>query len=968
MIDYEKIVDDVRNSLFVQDEEDADFLRSIVADYAVACEEVNERLQQCESLMRRGLRSEALHLCELEPNLLDAVAALDFPEREQWDACIEQYGLISPVPLNLEAAEALSEAYATEKPMARLLHNHRLLALSHGPLRARIRVLRELAKADPENPVWVEDIESFELERLNQLRGEARAAETHGDLTALKRLHAEVHDPGWRNPPDALVVETVNTAHSRVLHAHAHRRMSEVEQELNNAFSAFDVGRGRELRSEWNALADTDGLTVDGEVAARAAPALEWLEEQDQLEDRHQRHLSAVASLERGLDRRQRLDKLERLYHAATSGGEDLTPALERRYQSRVAGLRLSASRRMRLLVLGVTGALILAGVGVWWAIDLGIRRAHVAHVKETLEELVEADDLQAAEKFIAQLDEREPWLLAEPAIAALDARVEDLVDEENSRQTRFERAVDRVRQSLEGDDPASISPNMTSLAAAENLARTPSEKATVADLTRSVEQNQAEVRQQKIDKLREECELLETRIAFLERRGYSELERYGPALAIVRPSIESLRSAIKELQVPGLFGHREKDFTQRVADIEKWIEKATKEKSLCEKIDRAVGDCEAYSNALTAYSDEFELTPRGLDFSHTVDDQPAWEAIVRLSRLNRDWAKAMAGELVPAEASRLQQELEKFVQQAPWSEGDDNVISAAKARIPFLAAVGRRNSSDAKAAFTRIISQPAMQSCWYVERANPKQRYYVLKQPMRSGDSLRFTYVYNAAGERKTRALPASTVTTGAAPQVELGAQLRSLMDELNDTNWERTWFAVIQEIESDQAVDPLLRFDLLRLAVNAACDGSQPMTVGFRRHKEAFNRTEVNLFANWLDPESVEANDARQQARVEFRRMPSSTAAWQTTQQELNKLVQPPGEAYRWVGWLRRDLRDNWEALLSEESVADGQIYGFINSQKGPERVEVGRVRQGDFAAVPNQERLREGMPLFVLQAAIE
>ena len=85
MFDYQRIVDDIRSSLSSTSVEGVDFLRAATADYAVACDEVNERLRQCGALLHKGLRSEAIQLCEMEPNLLEVAASLDFPERSQWD-------------------------------------------------------------------------------------------------------------------------------------------------------------------------------------------------------------------------------------------------------------------------------------------------------------------------------------------------------------------------------------------------------------------------------------------------------------------------------------------------------------------------------------------------------------------------------------------------------------------------------------------------------------------------------------------------------------------------------------------------------------------------------------------------------------------------------------------------------------------------------------------------------------------
>ncbi len=134
MFDYQRIVDDVRSALATAGPETVDFMRLAAADYMVACDEVNDRLRKCGELLRKGLRSEAIYLADLEPNLLDAVAALDFPEYDQWKQVASRLGILVPPPLQLDVAADLNEAYALEQPLATLLERHRLLALARAPL------------------------------------------------------------------------------------------------------------------------------------------------------------------------------------------------------------------------------------------------------------------------------------------------------------------------------------------------------------------------------------------------------------------------------------------------------------------------------------------------------------------------------------------------------------------------------------------------------------------------------------------------------------------------------------------------------------------------------------------------------------------------------------------------------------------------------------------------------------------
>ena len=216
MLDYQRIVDDVRSLLCVQGADAMDFLRAAAADYSIACDEVNERLHQCGSLLRQGLRSEAIQVAEIEPNLLDTTALLDFPERAQWVETAGRCGIAAPTPLLLDVAAELNEAYGLEQPLGTLLQQHRLLALARGPLAARIGVLRALADMDAGNPVWQEDLRIFEEERQKQIAAEVKVATHRQDAAALASLDAELSSPDWRNPPPLELACSASEASTRL--------------------------------------------------------------------------------------------------------------------------------------------------------------------------------------------------------------------------------------------------------------------------------------------------------------------------------------------------------------------------------------------------------------------------------------------------------------------------------------------------------------------------------------------------------------------------------------------------------------------------------------------------------------------------------------------------------------------------------------------------------------------------------
>src|SRR5215813_11554877 len=90
---YQRVVDEIRAFIHSSDQTYIDALEGLAASFATACIEVNTRLSKALDLLKRGLRSEALHAVQADAGLLDAVIILDFAERPQWDELAGIYNL-----------------------------------------------------------------------------------------------------------------------------------------------------------------------------------------------------------------------------------------------------------------------------------------------------------------------------------------------------------------------------------------------------------------------------------------------------------------------------------------------------------------------------------------------------------------------------------------------------------------------------------------------------------------------------------------------------------------------------------------------------------------------------------------------------------------------------------------------------------------------------------------------------------
>jgi hypothetical protein len=361
--DAQRLVDDIRHFLRAGDHAASDAVRALAQEYAEACQQANNRLRRCEEFLRIGHRTEAIQFAQAEPPLLDVVALLDFPERAHWDQFVAACNLPQAPPLRLPTAEALNRAYAEVQPLEDLLRQHRLLALSRGPLGERLGVLRQLARLDPANPVWDQDVTEFETVRLRQIQAALDDARRRNDLTGLPNLYQELTAHVWKTPPRPDLVQAVYGLLQQETQRQGQAALHQLAAQLHEAFGARDEVRVRALLEQWKRQASQAGLVAHDPLNRQAAQAEQWLAQRARRHEEEDEYQKALAALEAGLrNSRLSLVRLQELYQDLATLPGGVPEHLEALYNERYAVLE-AAGKRREYLILGLTfggGVLVL--------------------------------------------------------------------------------------------------------------------------------------------------------------------------------------------------------------------------------------------------------------------------------------------------------------------------------------------------------------------------------------------------------------------------------------------------------------------------------------------------------------------------------------------------------------------------------------------------------------------------------
>ena len=423
MSDPREIVEQIQSRIRAGRLEDSAALRELAEAYAEACGRANARLRECDDRIGRGLRSEAVHLAEADPPLLDAVAALDFAEQDDWlDVCL-RHDYEPPEPLDAAAAAALEEEYLVADSVGGLMRRQRMLALARAPLDRRIEVLRRIAAADP-NPQWEADLADWQGVRVKQIEREAAAAAKAGRASGLRAAAKELSREDWVVDLPPTLTDRVKGAAARLTRSAAAAKAATLAPRLAAAHEAGDEAKARRLRGDFEAAAEAGGLGADDAAREEAGGALGWLASLDDEAARSAEYARTVAALEEGLDEGADLEELQRHASELSATGMGPPEELAMRYRTAVGGQQRARSRKRAAVV--AVGVLALAGVAA------GAAAAYqAAALRGRVETLVTGVDAEIAAGRLEQargLLDAAPDLAGEEAVAAGAGRLKEAV------------------------------------------------------------------------------------------------------------------------------------------------------------------------------------------------------------------------------------------------------------------------------------------------------------------------------------------------------------------------------------------------------------------------------------------------------------------------------------------------------------------------------------------------------------
>ena len=506
---YQKLTQEILSVLQSTDQTRTPKLEQQAAEYAELVAKVNDRLERCGELIRIGLRTEAIHLAESEPPVLELVSDLDLGGDESlWAELCGDYNLPVPESLLIGRAEELEEAYAQQAPLEDLLSRWRRINLSRAPMDVRVPILRQLVEADPQTHFWQEDLHSFEQVAIKEAQQEAAQAVKQGDVGRVRNLLAYLKEDSWSVPVPNALIQKLTKAGVSLQSNQARQTLTELAPQLDQALSENDLDRAMQLADQWAAIAKKAKLTNDDPLLEQVQPALGWVDDERARKKESRRLSGLVYELEELLnDQSNDTLALERLIEATNVDAAEVPDSLQRRARNRLADLRMRERRRWHVTV-GVSVLAVFAVMSLVGFVGYqSLRSRAMTEQSEVIRGLLADGDLESAEHRYQDLTEE--YEFEETEWMGLGDEIRQAKQAIVERQAALQQLIQGMTDQLDSKQFESISESQWKRAG--DLASSSEEKLKVERLRRRQQAGLSELAKQRAEHFQVQSDSLMT-------------------------------------------------------------------------------------------------------------------------------------------------------------------------------------------------------------------------------------------------------------------------------------------------------------------------------------------------------------------------------------------------------------------------------------------------------------------------
>lgn len=968
-----ELVDEIQQLLMSESDPSEEELIDLAGRHEDLVSEAAKRLKAVDSLLSRGLRSEAIELAEREPNLNEVVIALDFPELDAWNELLAGSEMQPVAALPTDIAAELNDAYGRSAPVEKLLQRHRCAALSRAPLAYRIDVMRRLCAADPENPVWPKDVKHFEQQRLSEIKDDLELAIREQDILRLAALDQELASPDWRNKVPAELQRKVADAHAKVRRAEARAEMDEIAFQLSDAYGEFDILTAKRLGQRFEALAQIVRLSPNDALLNVAGPALDWLREEQTKEDQEQRFQAQLNAIETALNRKTTIEELERIYYGVTQHGHSIPERLENRLADRLETLRVEGNRKRRLTVVAVAAAAIvsLAATGLFIRY-ISVRNAigrHQTQLKLLLPEAEKTGLIQPLDEYFHLLEDEPASVSRSAELVGLRKQFETLKLSEAARVAQIDQQVtEAIAAKNNIATPSGFSRVLALLNEASLLAKNTSEKNIILLAENEVRKRKSEVQLLFDEEFTIKLRDVTAAVAALPVDSTPEYDGMLVRLSELQKTehvSDALMATVEALQ--------SKVVSQRL-EVSTRIEVA---KGL-QLITDSVGQVNAFATQLQKYVETHAGSSRTADLQKVLESEKnLWNGAIQWNDIRSRILAVDVTSLSPSAAKKLVDDIAVFQKSSGPYCGETLLNN----RLKVLQSVAKRRiGSDGTflEQFRPVFDGKVITASFLVETSTKKERYFADAAPLIEKNMIFDCFTTPSGDQTIAKELSLSLFPDARqkkrddwlSPQSRMSQSIFKELGAAKVLDFEETVTEITTKVLTEPDIDPILRFLLAEQLLKTGADGSHYIATGVEKILDEIANAGIPRLTNWVDFQDRETKKQRDNATA-FLEQSSNRIIEALKAAEMNRgdwRTTEIGPAVRWVGWLYRNDRSGWSILTKGNVASDvGErvcVFRKTTPTATPDMLDIGRVSpEGNITVFEqiNTTSPVEGRPVF-------
>ncbi|MEM6472022.1 MAG: hypothetical protein AAF802_20850 [Planctomycetota bacterium] len=952
-------VDKIRRALEKRDGIAEEEMRPLAEAYRKEVQAVNQRLDDAIMLLRKGLRSEAIQRVELTPNALDAAAELEFPEWDEWNDLLQFMAIPLPPKLNQDDVAQINEAIIESLPLDALLRRHRRLAIAKAPLAGRLRTLRQIARVDGNNPVWMDDLESWEKVRLSQIEGELKQALAEEDARRLQQLHQELTATSWRIQPSRHLIEQTSFA------AETHRRqrqeaeLAELTPGIAQSFAARDEAKSRELRTRWQEVRARYGVDVNQGLQQQVAAPFQWLEDLDRQAVMESEREMAVANLESTLQSGASAEEVNAALDQASRFGHPVPEELASRAAALADAPAKKAKQKM-LLIGGLAAAAVIAIVV--GGIIMMVSASAAAKREETIEQmnqLVSGQQYPEAVSYYQSIQSTQPDVAAMPKMVALHTTAQKEVQDANYRRERF----DDLLSQASSDDPALIDEIL--FPQLEELAESDGQRARIDDLRKRKSQYIETESLRQSDEMIAKVGELRTTFNALRARGTSDQN-----LSAIRELITSVSRLPKQFPLASVDAKAKQETLRSLASES--LSEMRDANRMTQQREAAIASLvnsrsiEVYADRLREFATRSIANTEFIEFSTVLEEEDYWLGIDRTNAWLELLASKLqqgvtAGEAVSLIESRNMLAADIFPNPALADlNGLVDAMEEIKGRRALLdTMVNQMRNHPISRAVTLPVRESGSTTGYLIYKTYAEENASRLRQQ----NSLGVSVLSDELGGVRNKGF------VGPLPEV-INEPMSAVLDVISnkakqsvefDQQWETTFLVQVSQIMRRPKLDGIHKEWLIYQMLDTATRGSERLRSMVPQSMQMLVRR-ASVREKWYQPRKIDENlnsDLDRTIKSEL------AVAYKRLQNPLADFEAVAATSIQWVGFLAKSqsgvVEFHQRGSLPE---SDGKLFVAAPPREGAASssiLAIGECSNGSVTLDPNPIYQVPGRPVF-------